>query len=64
MLGLVILKWANRVRNEHKKYQTWLREESSKLDDATEYLKSDIVDDHITYGLPVMFGRRWLTFPP
>lgn len=44
MLGLVILKWANRVRNEHKKYQTWLREESSKLDDATEYLKSDIVD--------------------
>lgn len=32
MLGLVILKWANRIRNEHREHQTWLREESSRID--------------------------------
>jgi len=43
MLGLVILKWANRIRNEHREHQTWLREESSRID-TSNHPKSATVE--------------------
>lgn len=44
MLGLVILKWANRIRKEHKEHQAWLREESSRIN-TTNNLKTAKIED-------------------
>lgn len=45
MLGLVILKWANRIRGEHKAHQTWLRQESSRLGREAVHRNSKEIDN-------------------
>lgn len=44
MLGLVILKWANKIRNEHNAHQLWLREGSSTNNQQTKNLESKVAD--------------------